>query len=95
MYTFNQSNWSDLCPFPTQLANCLYHETVRAAISDQIDEVVQSTVNSYLLRSDPSIMETNSALALNVSYIPEVCVCACVCVCVCVCVYTTFCTVFK
>lgn len=53
------------------LVNCLYHGPVRAAISDQYDEVVQTTVNSYLLRSDPSVMEISSALALNVSYLSE------------------------
>lgn len=59
-------------PLPTQLVNCLYHGPVRAAISDQYDEVVETTVNSYLLRSDPSVMEISSALALNVSYLSEV-----------------------
>ena len=61
-------------PLPlTQLANCLYHGPVRAAVGDQCDEVVQSVVNSYLLKCDPSIMEISSALVLNVSHLPEVC----------------------
>ena len=86
-------------PLPlTQLANCLYHGPVRAVIGDQCDEVVQSVVNSYLLKSDPSIMEISSALVLNVSHLPEVCVCInslymCVFVCVCISMYVRKCCV--
>ena len=65
-------------PLPlTQLANCLYHGPVRAAIGEQCDEVVQSVVNSYLLKSDVSIIEISSALILNVSHLPEVSMCMC------------------
>ncbi|XP_065888933.1 uncharacterized protein [Dysidea avara] len=55
----------------TALVNCLHHKSLHDAIKDQCDDIVQATVNSFLLRNEPSLTGTNSALVLNVAHINE------------------------